>query len=548
MATRFFVDGLVDADYSGTDNWSSSSGGSGGSSVPGTTDTAIFDGNSPALCTINTSSSCADLDMSAWTGVMTVNNSLKTYGDVQLSANTTLDGDDFLWFFETTAGGSITWNSADIQCGLKWGGTIGGTWTMQDDVTVTGTQGLIFQATSDTSMNTLNGQLQTEIITYNPASLGTVEHRDGTGSMEGTAIIKITGECNLRFLHSSTYWLGLTFEIATGGDVHIFGDSAISAVCAVGNTFRLTVTGSGTIDGDPATAPIPYFYFVDAGTAKVDFANLEFEHRVYFRASASTQSWYNDSAGTDPVARIQYDIAGTKRYYNNNGKGLVKLATDGVDGEIREFRGDAGILFWEYIYQFTVNSARTHSWQEGNIYEFRDRFKHVITDVSDHILQSLNATLTTEWYVWHNCRVNLEGCNFTRIHAADTSEAQTIYCVNAIITDCNGIHTEETMKTIKTGDGADHPFYTDDIINPVTVSGTVELSATPQANARVHIITRQTDPDGTDWFALRYVLTTNGSGEWTCSVPLGSTVFVSAHYDSGGTKYNSLSKPFISAT
>lgn len=548
MATRYFVDGLVDADYGGTDNWSSSSGGSGGSSVPTTTDTAIFDGNSPALCTINTNSNCADLDMGAWTGTMTVNNYLRTYGDVTLSANTIMDGDDFLWFYEDNTGGIITWNDADVGCGLKFGGTLGATWVMQDDVTVTGTQGIIFQAVSDSTQNNLNGQLQTEIITYNPASLGTIDHLDGTGVFEGTAIIKITGETNLRFLHSSTYWLGLTFEIATGGDVHIFGDSATSATCAVGNTFRLTVTGSGTVEGDPATCPIPFFYFVDAGTAKVDFANLEFEHRVYFRTSASTQSWYNDSAGTDPVIQVQYQISGTKRYYNNNGKGHILNALDGNDGENREFRGDAGILFDEYNYHVTVNSTRTHSWQEGNIYEFKNRFYHINTDTQDHLLQSINATLTTEWYVWHNCRVQFQLCNFTRIHAADTPEAQTIQCANAVITDCNGIHTEHVNKHIQTGDGSDHPFYTDDIVNPVTVSGTVELSATPQASARVHVITMQTDPDGIDWFSLRHVLTTNGSGEWTCSVPIGATVFVSAHYDSGGTKYNSLSKPYIVAS
>ena len=51
MADRYFV-GDTDNDWNDANNWSSSSGGAGGAGVPGNTDKAIFDGNSPD-CTVD---------------------------------------------------------------------------------------------------------------------------------------------------------------------------------------------------------------------------------------------------------------------------------------------------------------------------------------------------------------------------------------------------------------------------------------------------------------------------------------------------------------
>ena len=65
MANRYYVPGGSEY-FSNTNNWSTSSGGSGGASVPSSGDTAIFDENSfgvegqivivdiPVLCHINT--------------------------------------------------------------------------------------------------------------------------------------------------------------------------------------------------------------------------------------------------------------------------------------------------------------------------------------------------------------------------------------------------------------------------------------------------------------------------------------------------------------
>jgi hypothetical protein len=42
----------------------------------------------------------------------------------------------------------------------------------------------------------------------------------------------------------------------------------------------------------------------------------------------------------------------------------------------------------------------------------------------------------------------------------------------------------------------------------------------------------------------RAVLTTNGSGAWSSTVPVGKMAFVSCSYDNAGTKYTSYYRPF----
>jgi len=61
---RFWVSPLTD-NWDSTANWSLSSGGAGGASVPGSTDTAVFDGNGPGSCLLNTSVSLEALQVAS---------------------------------------------------------------------------------------------------------------------------------------------------------------------------------------------------------------------------------------------------------------------------------------------------------------------------------------------------------------------------------------------------------------------------------------------------------------------------------------------------
>lgn len=72
MANRYWVGGTGTWDASDTTHWSASSGGAGGSSVPGASDDVIFNGSSGGgTVTVNTNFSVLSVTMGAFTGTLT---------------------------------------------------------------------------------------------------------------------------------------------------------------------------------------------------------------------------------------------------------------------------------------------------------------------------------------------------------------------------------------------------------------------------------------------------------------------------------------------
>lgn len=569
MADRFFVDGLVDNDFNGTDNWSSLSGGSGGASVPGLGDNAILDGNSPNACDVNANSVCQDLDTSAWTGTLDFNigsNYLRTYGNVTLSANTTLTqtgGGGYIHLFKDNSGGIVTFNGCTWGCGFRYGdqqsGGTANTWTFQDDVTMTGDH-MHFIPLPVQSYNQILNRANDAVITYNPSGTGEIRFQDGTspGFAQGNALFKITATVNMRFINTADNWYcALKFEVATGGAVTLFGASS-GTICRIGGGFELRVTGSGTIVGDPILTPIPQFYHTGDSSIDTFVAfNDDFHYRMYFRESSSTQYWQDESTGITHLDFYKLYKDGSKLLYSNNGKLHVLTAESISNDNTWYFRGDSGMLIDTLINVWTSADTMILNWGlttgDAARYEITTRIKNFPTTGTAYGLCNWNgedATLKTRFLIWHKARVQITRCNFNKIDSLSEGQPLVVW-EDSVLTNTTGVTNEMNNLSVWRDDGTVatlHSYYKNEIYDPVTVSGTVELSATPQINARVHVITGQTDPEGVEWFMLRHVLVTNASGEWTCAVPRDSTVYVSARYDSGATKYNSLSKPFIDAS
>src|ERR1051325_4646464 len=74
-ANRFWVGGGPTSQFNATanTNWSTTSGGANNASVPGSTDVAIFDANSPD-CTIGNFPTIQSMTLTGYTGTMTVSN------------------------------------------------------------------------------------------------------------------------------------------------------------------------------------------------------------------------------------------------------------------------------------------------------------------------------------------------------------------------------------------------------------------------------------------------------------------------------------------
>lgn len=79
MANRYWVASSAGS-WNDTANWSTSSGGSSGASVPGSSDAVYFDGNGLGNCTLNRNESCASLTTgSGYTGTLGLGSSSYTF-------------------------------------------------------------------------------------------------------------------------------------------------------------------------------------------------------------------------------------------------------------------------------------------------------------------------------------------------------------------------------------------------------------------------------------------------------------------------------------
>ena len=139
MADRYWVLGTGTWDSTTTTNWSASSGGAGGASVPTASDNVFFDANSNVGVTAftvtmaNSTRVCNDFLASGLDGVMTLAGTsigLTVSGSLTFPAtNFTRTYDGTTTFNATTTGKTITTNGVSLSGGIYFNGA-GGAWTL----------------------------------------------------------------------------------------------------------------------------------------------------------------------------------------------------------------------------------------------------------------------------------------------------------------------------------------------------------------------------------------------------------------------------------
>lgn len=111
-ANRFFVNGGVDNNWGTTGNWSLTSGGAGGVSVPSPSDAVFLDANSPN-CIVNTfTRNAASLTATGYTNTITFNAALTVSGAITLAPTMTLAGSSSLGVI---TGSTLTTNGKTIN-------------------------------------------------------------------------------------------------------------------------------------------------------------------------------------------------------------------------------------------------------------------------------------------------------------------------------------------------------------------------------------------------------------------------------------------------
>ena len=241
MANRYWVGGTADWDATAGSKWATTSGGSGGASVPTASDDVFFDASSGAVVvSVAAESYCKSINFTGFTGTFTgsdiLNVGTSSSGNFTLSSSMTFSFDGTINFVSTTTGNQITTNGKTITAlYLNFTGA-GGYWTLQDNLT------------TDWYINLVNGTLNTNAKTVN--CTGFVSSNTNTRSLirTGSAFYLTSFDTeDTTNLTSSLFASSLHFN-GNGGYLR-GGSSTIGEV--VINDSEFSITGSN------------YFYTLD---------------------------------------------------------------------------------------------------------------------------------------------------------------------------------------------------------------------------------------------------------------------------------------------
>jgi len=154
MANRYWVGGTGTWNTTSTTNWSASSGGASGASVPTVADNVFFDQAGTYTVTMTGALACLDITVSAGTVTFATGTSptLNIRGSMSLLAGTVWSSTGGITFSSTTTGRTITTNGTVIGTSITFNG-VGGGWTLGSALTLaTGNFGITVAAgTFDTS-------------------------------------------------------------------------------------------------------------------------------------------------------------------------------------------------------------------------------------------------------------------------------------------------------------------------------------------------------------------------------------------------------------
>lgn len=249
MANRFWVLGTGTWDASDTTHWSTTSGGSGGASVPGTGDAAVFDANSGGgTVTVNTDFTIQSLTMGAFTGTLdfATNNNSPTFNVSTTNVSLTGTGT------RTLNMGSGTWTLAGNNSTI-WDCTTATNLTLN-----AGTSTIVCGATASQAQRTFAGGGKT----YGTLTI------NGAATFANNAPFSITGSNTFATVNiTSPIWI----RLPGGGTTTITnaiswaGSSSSNAIMLDGGT-GATSTISSANNGSLSWAVLTGVAFSGGGT------------------------------------------------------------------------------------------------------------------------------------------------------------------------------------------------------------------------------------------------------------------------------------------
>jgi hypothetical protein len=254
MADRYWVGGTGTWDSTSTTNWSTSSGGAGGASVPTAADNVIFDAGSDAggIFTVTMANSprlCNDFTASGLDFTMTLAGAsigLTVSGSLEFPAtNFTRTYTGATTFNATTTGKTITTNGVAFGGAVTLNG-VGGEWTLGSAISIGNSTFLVLAGTFDTSSSG-NYAITAGVFGSNVVTVRTINLNASTITLSGGGTVwgmSTTINATLN-AGSSTINLSSTSPAFQGGGLTYYNVSFTSTAATFSTK---SITGANTFN------------------------------------------------------------------------------------------------------------------------------------------------------------------------------------------------------------------------------------------------------------------------------------------------------------
>jgi len=243
MADRYWVGGTGTWNTTSTTNWSASSGGASGASVPTASDSVIFDQSSTYTVTLTGALTCLNFTVSAGTVTFSSTGTLAISGSLSLVSATVWNATGTITFAATSGTNTITTNGVSISASITFNG-VGGTFQLASALTLGATR------TATLTNGTLN------LVSYTLTTGQFSSNNSNTRVLAfGTGKIVLTGT-------GATVW-----NNATGTGFTYTGTSRIEALGPATSGTR-TFNPSTTTTSTEATA---LNFYINGGSDTVTF-------------------------------------------------------------------------------------------------------------------------------------------------------------------------------------------------------------------------------------------------------------------------------------
>jgi hypothetical protein len=307
MANRYWVGGAGTWNVSSTTNWSTSSGGGSGASVPTSTDDVIFDGSSGTgtIALVGSEASPITCKSLTTTGAtITLANGggatgfLDIYGNFTIGLGTTVTGNVFTIVFRIRATSTVTVNNTNnllTNSFLQLTPGVGNTVTLGSNIAIP-------------LNNSANASLILESGTLDLGSNTATVTKFNTRTADAKAISVSTGKFVLSGTPSGTVG---AWDVTNGGGAITFNNTI--NIDATGSTTQ-TFTGGGKTYGTLSLGNTSTFTIADTGNTfgTVTTLNTTNSRTLSFAASTTnTITTYSANGSSGNILTLSSGTAGT---------------------------------------------------------------------------------------------------------------------------------------------------------------------------------------------------------------------------------------------